>query len=467
MRFTAEFDAAIRERFVALLDMANGNRKSRRLTAADLEATVESALTEPVGYAWRSAGDSADARSLTAVCLAVRLDDEVVVSASSARGAANPASAWHDIPSWNVVNDGANALVVRAWARRRDDARVRIPVLTEAPGTDEESLRAQIVATPEDDAPRQVFADLLNERGDPRGEFIALQLQLARRHDAALSSRADELLKSHGAMWAGISGNEAAVTFHRGFVEAVQSPDAHVSMELSALCAREPVRSLRFASQRRFEMHSLALAPWLSRIRTLEFVAPARYGALSVNADAFETLLGSPSIRKLDRLVLRDQPLGDAGAETLAEHAAAVPALSSLILQRVNIGTRGARALAKIRWLNRLAELSLADNPIQVPGIEALVGNGSGRMWKSLDLSGTAMGNAGAYVLARATRLTGIEKLFVGRNRMGPVGLNVILDAPQFKSLLDAEFGGNSIGAAGRTRLAARFGPAPHRLDDL
>ena len=39
-----------------------------------------------------------------------------------------------------------------------------------------------IQQTPDDDAPRLVYADWLEERGDPRGEFIRLQcrrLQLA------------------------------------------------------------------------------------------------------------------------------------------------------------------------------------------------------------------------------------------------------------------------------------------------
>ncbi|MGV3623189.1 MAG: TIGR02996 domain-containing protein [Archangium sp.] len=450
---------------MALLDRSNGNRRARRLTLQDVEATVLEAVSDPVGYAWHSAGDSPDARSLTAVCLAVRLDDEIVVGASSARGAATPASAWHDIPAWNVVNEGANALVVRSWARRRDADRIRIPVSSPSPSTDEGSLRAQILASPEDDGPRQVLADLLTEQGDPRGEFIAVQLQLARENNPPLAAQAQELLTKYGAAWAA-APNDVRVTFRRGFVDSVESNEAAVSIELSELCAREPVTSVRFVSSRRFEMHSLSLAPWLSRIRALEFAAAHRYGA-AVTADGLEVLLESPSLRRLERLVFRDQPLGDAGAAKLAEHSAAVSSLKALVLQGAGISARGARLLAGIRWLPRLEELSLADNPLQVQGVEAVVANGSGRAWKSLNLSGTTMGNAGAFVLSRATRMTQLQKLFVGRNRIGPAGLNVILDAAHFKGLVDVEFGGNPIGAAGRTRLAARFGPAPHRVDDL
>ena len=44
----------------------------------------------------------------------------------------------------------------------------------------ETELLAEIYAAPDDDAPRLVYADWLQERGDPRGEFIALQLERAR-----------------------------------------------------------------------------------------------------------------------------------------------------------------------------------------------------------------------------------------------------------------------------------------------
>src|ERR1700733_9362749 len=41
--------------------------------------------------------------------------------------------------------------------------------------TDVEALLAQIAATPDDDAPYLVLADVLQQRGDPRGELIAVQ----------------------------------------------------------------------------------------------------------------------------------------------------------------------------------------------------------------------------------------------------------------------------------------------------
>ncbi|MCI0458429.1 MAG: TIGR02996 domain-containing protein [Gemmataceae bacterium] len=44
--------------------------------------------------------------------------------------------------------------------------------------TEEDALTAAILASPRDDAPRLVFADWLEEGGDPRGEFLRIAVRL-------------------------------------------------------------------------------------------------------------------------------------------------------------------------------------------------------------------------------------------------------------------------------------------------
>jgi uncharacterized protein (TIGR02996 family) len=58
-------------------------------------------------------------------------------------------------------------------------------------------LYAAVYAAPDDDAPRAVLADLLQERDDPRGELIALQLAKKNK------PRQAELLRRFGHEWAG------------------------------------------------------------------------------------------------------------------------------------------------------------------------------------------------------------------------------------------------------------------------
>jgi len=84
--------------------------------------------------------------------------------------------------------------------------------------TTEATLLAQIYADPTADGPRLVYADYLQERGDPRGELIALQIL---NRD---TPRERELLGQHARQWLGpladvidLSPN-AQTTFERGFL---------------------------------------------------------------------------------------------------------------------------------------------------------------------------------------------------------------------------------------------------------
>ncbi len=81
-----------------------------------------------------------------------------------------------------------------------------------------DALLEDVLAVPEDDRPRAVLADFLQERGDPRGEFIVLQL---RGGDAA---REAELLAMHKREWIGAIADAIDLDdakFARGFVESV------------------------------------------------------------------------------------------------------------------------------------------------------------------------------------------------------------------------------------------------------
>ena len=70
----------------------------------------------------------------------------------------------------------------------------------------EADLIAAIVAAPEDDVPREVYADWLEERGDPRAEFVRAQLAMAkadplsREYFEALGVAAP-LERAHGDRW--------------------------------------------------------------------------------------------------------------------------------------------------------------------------------------------------------------------------------------------------------------------------
>src|SRR2546423_15203209 len=73
--------------------------------------------------------------------------------------------------------------------------------------TDEQGLLQAILESPGDDLPRLVYADWLDENGDPdRAEFIRTQVELARmgkgdERRASLALREQALLDRHQKAW--------------------------------------------------------------------------------------------------------------------------------------------------------------------------------------------------------------------------------------------------------------------------
>src|SRR5262245_44558022 len=95
-----------------------------------------------------------------------------------------------------------------------------------------EALLAAIYDAPDDDAPRMVFADWLDDHGEAaRAEFIRLQLRLAAlgEDDAgrdALVRREEELLAANREAWIAEvptwAGVEVEPRFRRGWPEAAE-----------------------------------------------------------------------------------------------------------------------------------------------------------------------------------------------------------------------------------------------------
>jgi len=87
--------------------------------------------------------------------------------------------------------------------------------------SDKQFLEA-IYAAPGDDAPRLVFADLLMERGDPRGEFIMLQMQKSPTKEQ--SARLAEFLGDEKQIvaWAMPLSRGGDVTLRRGFPDEIR-----------------------------------------------------------------------------------------------------------------------------------------------------------------------------------------------------------------------------------------------------
>src|SRR5262249_26258167 len=138
-------------------------------------------------------------------------------------------------------------------------------------------LRA-VIEAPDDDAPRLMFADWLEERGDVRGEFIRVQCELARlpeddsRRDV-LEEREGTLLETHGSLWLGALPAPPGVNwgaFRRGFVESLwmncEEPEAAA---LAAAFAAVPVRCLVMTGLSGPKLEEILSGAHLARLHTL------------------------------------------------------------------------------------------------------------------------------------------------------------------------------------------------------
>jgi uncharacterized protein (TIGR02996 family) len=99
-----------------------------------------------------------------------------------------------------------------------------------------------IWAEPANDAPREVYADWLAERGDARGEFIALQLREARGSATSVESRrAKRLLATHRTAWLGTELAAALIRprFARGFMISAKVRDGVDVTDPAARASRE------------------------------------------------------------------------------------------------------------------------------------------------------------------------------------------------------------------------------------
>src|SRR5262249_17795869 len=112
-----------------------------------------------------------------------------------------------------------------------------------------------IVANIDDDTPRLVYSDWLEEHGQPeRAEFIRAQVELERLPmDApgrpALEDRADDLLTECEERWlAPVPAQLLRWTWRRGFLETVEFVDSGSAADMVRLCAAHPLAETKWCA---------------------------------------------------------------------------------------------------------------------------------------------------------------------------------------------------------------------------
>jgi uncharacterized protein (TIGR02996 family) len=235
-------------------------------------------------------------------------------------------------------------------------------------------LRA-ILAEPDADEPRLVYADWCEENGDAaRAEFIRIQIEQARRpgadpywpHWPREGEREYALVNEYGERWRADLPPWArwGAGFVRGFVGKVEVTVARFLTGGRRLFRVAPVR-LACLSNAGPRLPALAACPELARLAVLDL-----RGNL-LDADGVRALAASPYVSGLVELRLPGSQAGGAAARALAA-SDRLPRLRRLHLPGASLSESDARALADSPHLRGLDVLDLCYGRIGPASRQAL-----------------------------------------------------------------------------------------------
>jgi uncharacterized protein (TIGR02996 family) len=308
--------------------------------------------------------------------------------------------------------------------------------------TEREALLRAICENPDDDTPRLVFADWLDEHGEPeRAEFIRVQIELAGLPDGKKKqkqqAREKELLDAHKQEWTEPlkefrasrtehpARNEDFCIFRRGFVEGISSDGAILVEQGERLFTLAPIRELRLWDVEPDEHEALAKCKWLLRLHTLNLAEAglgeefgtalirSRYLAnltalcmpasseVAMDSTYLRALAGTKHLANLTRLdisehclFMTDPYFGDdeeqaaACKRVLPRLGEKMPALRELRLSSTGVHDDDVRRLVGQAWVSRLRVLDLSRNCITETGCRSLCESKNLANLERLDLTG-------------------------------------------------------------------------------
>lgn len=286
---------------------------------------------------------------------------------------------------------------------------------------DRDAFLAAIHDAPDDDAPRLVFADWLEENGQPeRAEFLRIQVEMRRereRHDR-ITPRLDELFLRQKDIfarpWGDVArqcGANAISHYSRGFPNYLQ-------IGATQLVKLGPDIAIWIGPHTRIELYDCAGAmkmvaalPDLHHIRSLTI---GRGSEPTPHRDEdLEAFFASPHLGGLRELEIRppSRRFRDPPAQTLS--------------------VRTAIAIATATSMNAL---------------------------KKLDLSGIPLTGDGVAALVRGSHLATLRTLLIRSGDLSPNGIHALLTSPHMTRLECLEIVGEAVAPETLLQLTERFG---------
>ncbi|MCU0880450.1 MAG: TIGR02996 domain-containing protein [Pirellulaceae bacterium] len=312
---------------------------------------------------------------------------------------------------------------------------------------------AEIRAHPEDDVPRLVYADFLEEAGDPQAELIRVQVELSRlppgepirrelelREEAILAEYAEAWLEPLRALGAeGVS----ARSFQRGLIERVQITAENFLRHGEQLCQECPALHVLDLRQVR------GLAEDLSRQALPPQITALELNAAKLGRDELAALGRAPWIEQIASLSAAFNQLDDGALTILFRHP--WPGLVSLNLSVNRLTAAGLVPLVAPGILPRLARVNLSLNKLGDAGIDRLADSPLAGQLRELDLGSTGITGGGVARIVASPIVQSIERLVLRGATLGEGSERAIAALAAAPRLVQLDL-------RGTTRVLGRYG---------
>ncbi len=328
--------------------------------------------------------------------------------------------------------------------------------------SDEKALLAAIWEHPHEDTPRLVYADWLQENGQPeRAEFIRVQCERARLDEwdagvAPLKAREEELWTAWAGRWRSrLPKGRRKCEFERGFpkfnlshyevrdllgLTAADLEPAPLSRYHYLIEGRDLAAVLKWPGLRFQELFS-PRPPRLPKGWVERVAACAALRNVSELCTIDCKLTPAEVILLLDAWADRHLPIlrmageiGDEGMAVLAAHPTAAK-VWLLDLRGAGLKAAGVRAMCSSPFLTRVRTLDLTFSPFGNAGLEALLRWPLLPAVRRLHLAYTRLTTAGAVALAACPALAELRELTLGANRIGADGCLALARSPHLGRL--------------------------------
>ena len=312
------------------------------------------------------------------------------------------------------------------------------------------ALLNAIIQNPQEDTPRLVYADWLQENEQPdRAEFIRLQIEQENAIDLevydSLADRSVAMALDFEKQWAAEFLGRAVygVGFRRGFVEEIYSTATAFIRRGAAWAARTPLR----------EVHLTAVAGRGAKLAACEHLAGITNLSIcddSFADDDFRHLALSPYAGGI-----RSLHLGGPG------YPPGIPPGDPDRPYRVRVGD-AIRTLARAKFRSQLTSLQIETQERIAPGaLAGLLQTGDFPELWDFYLSGGRIGDEGALAVAACPGLGRLEYLYLGANDLSDAALVALLSSTRLPVLYSLALGYNHLTSGGLEQIAALALP-PH-----